>query len=221
MSEEAAVVHSNDPDQTVLPIDVPAQENLTVRELHRAVYQELVTRIRGQEILFTRDDAPCAIIADDSDHHRMRRGYSRYERAMLVRIGTQDAVLACGVADGSYPAERYVGDIALVRVHVEGKDEAGVRTEVAESLAANFFFERSLVVFLNNGSVGPGGDHRLKETMKRYITFFMAGSVASPPVVQEGILTLDLQPIYSAGARFRPDAPQRLAEAILSILKFS
>jgi hypothetical protein len=221
MSEEAAVVHSTDPDQTVLPIDVPAQENLSVRELHRAVYQELVTRIRGPEIHFTADDAPRAVISDDSDHHRTRRGYCRYEHAMLVRIGTQDAVLALGTAEGSYPAEPYVGDIAIVRVHLEGKDEAEVRTEVADRLAANYFFERSLVVFLANGALGPGGDHRLKETMKRYITFFMAGSVASPPVEQEGILTLDLKPIYSASARFRPDAPKRLVDAILSVLQFT
>ncbi len=219
--QEIVVTDSIDPDQATLGIDAPARENLSVRELHRETYQELVRRIRGTEIHFTPDDAPRAVIADDSDHHRTRRGYSRYEHAMIVRIGTQDAVLALGTAEGSYPAEPYVGDIAIARVHIADKDEAGIRTEVHERLEVNFFFERSLVVFLANGDIGPGSDHRLKDTMARHIRFFMAGSLAAPPERQEGLMTLDLRPVYSRSASYRPDAPKRLADAILSVIKFT
>jgi hypothetical protein len=221
MSEEVAAVHPADPDQTTLSIDAPVQENLSVRELHCETYQEIVRRVCGQEIYFTPDDAPRALIADDSDHHRTRQGYSRYEHAMIVRIGTQDAVLALGTAEGSYPAEPYVGDIAIARVHIAGKDEVEIRTEVSERLAANVFFERSLVVFMANGNIGPGGDYRLKDTMARHIRFFMAGSLAAPPERQEGLMTLDLRPVYSRSASYRPDAPKRLAEAILTVLRFT
>lgn len=68
-------------------------------------------------------DGAMSVIADDSDHHRRRRGLMVYPSVALCAFGGDSVwALALGHKGGSYPGSEYAYDLMAFRYYV-GKEE--------------------------------------------------------------------------------------------------
>lgn len=100
---------------------------LNVRELLKETYSILQKRYNPQQIILPR--RALAEIADDSDLHRIRVGYIRYESAGLFQLDGKTWAIARGEKWGSYPAEPYDSDILALEFLVEGKTPEQIQEE--------------------------------------------------------------------------------------------
>lgn len=98
------------------------KEGLFVRELLKNTYDRLAERNPHQEIVLA--EPALAEIANDSDWHRTRIGYMKYEKANFLQLDNKNWAIGRGESYGSYPAEPYDSDIlALELVYDEKKSE--------------------------------------------------------------------------------------------------
>lgn len=96
------------------------------------------------------------LIADDSDHHRDRRGWMRYDLAHIVEKGGQRAVIAHGRKAGSYPGDQYAGDLIVVPTNGFGKeDPVALARTVRDDLRRRHlgYFSDSIIVAMSDGSL--------------------------------------------------------------------
>lgn len=68
------------------------------------------------------------IIANDSDHHRIRTGHMNYKTVDLKEIGNRCWALSLGKAWGDYPADGYGNDIIAINLfETQGTKEDDVK----------------------------------------------------------------------------------------------
>ncbi|MBI5421007.1 MAG: hypothetical protein HZA35_01705 [Parcubacteria group bacterium] len=120
-------------------------KKLSSDKLLVAVFEEIKKRflkrainIHGENYVhkFHTNQCPLALIGDDSDDHRIRAGFMRYEEMAVVRINNTCWAIALGSACGDYPADPYSKDITAVQM-----DEI----PVPELLKRSCYFLNSLI----------------------------------------------------------------------------
>ncbi len=86
-------------------------------------------------------------IAEDSDHHKQRVGFFRYESASVIELGDNFWVVGNGESFGDYPADAYGSDILALPLAERPKDlESYVRDKIEGALrtqASMVYTERS------------------------------------------------------------------------------
>ena len=86
-------------------------EEISCTELLQRVYDCLFYEQVEEMVEF---EKPIDIlVADDSDHHRIREGYLRYTGGKVVALEDDRWFVGKGVPYGSYPADRYLGDLRV------------------------------------------------------------------------------------------------------------
>lgn len=125
-------------------------ETLGARDLLTEVFQTLVTKYAGVEMKFER--GALAEIANDSDWHRTRIGYSRYKSVWVTTIGAKRWALAFGVAFGDYPAEPYNCDILALELHGPSDASVDIR-EVHGRISDSGYFRNSLIFAKASGEL--------------------------------------------------------------------
>ncbi|MDP3992205.1 MAG: hypothetical protein Q8P79_01710 [Nanoarchaeota archaeon] len=61
------------------------------------------------------EEPVCILVADDSDHHRIRRGYMKYVDGKVISLDEKNWFIGVGEPHGDYPADKYAGDIRIWR----------------------------------------------------------------------------------------------------------
>jgi len=90
-----------------------------------------------------------ALIADDSDDHRTRRGWMRYDELYGARVASRTYVLGLGESEGHYPARPYRADIVILSYQDPPQDLlAQALLDVRHEAK---FFRRSFLIAMRNG----------------------------------------------------------------------
>jgi hypothetical protein len=191
---------------------------LKVRKLLEKTYENLAERNPHKEIRF---EPALSKIADDSDWHRTKIGYMKYESANLFKFNGKNWVVARGESYGDYPARPYDSDITAL----EPSEENPTSNYIRSKLASSCYFRNSLIFSLADGNLGVGTnspffenpfEKRMKEMLEPRIPDF----VAQKPEYDTGaLLTSTLQHPVTKEMLYKPDFVDFLTETIEKILK--
>jgi hypothetical protein len=190
---------------------------LSVHDLLRSVCRLLGRKLSRHTLHFP--EGVCTEIADDSDWHRTRRGFMRYRSAKVVRLGGKRWVLARGEKSGSYPADAYDSDIIAIRIADQGKVDAKLVDQVAQSIREGSYFKNTLVCGLADGRLACYERSLFAKPMAERLRALLNRLIAEDVKRDERYLSLsDLQPIVTSSMKYRPEAVRILAEIIKQIL---
>jgi len=116
---------------------------------------KILTKNVTMEVFFPTTEEPIgafALIADDSDDHRTRRGYMRYLSFRIITLGSQQFALGLGTAWGSYPARPYENDIMILKVPQAIKD-VEICKWLEETVPSNRIFRSSVILGMELGEL--------------------------------------------------------------------
>lgn len=167
-----------------------SDEGLSVRELLKATYNRLAERHPHEEMIL--EGKPIAEIANDSDWHRTRVGYMRYETANLFQFNNKTWAIARGEKCGQYPAEPFDSDILALELSVESKTGEQIKGELEEMIRRSEYFRNSLVFGMADGRIGVGTRHsyeRMTELLSSGISKFIAQELKT----NDEYFTMDLR----------------------------
>ncbi|MEI8339719.1 MAG: hypothetical protein WCF94_03575 [bacterium] len=193
------------------------QEGLLIKEVLTQVYEGLKKKFGVKEIKLT--EKAMAEIADDSDWHRTRMGYTGYNSCIFLKIGNKEFCVALGEKCGAYPADPYNCDIAVVSVSRNGVNMEALDTKVSKALGENSYFRSSVIIAMADGSVGAvdGGlgaelfkivGPKAKEVLFKKIE-------TNPDLLSPATLT----PMVTSAARYKPEFVDILIEGIETVLQ--
>lgn len=182
--------------------EVREMVGLSVRELVNRACQTLL----GEVEPFQLTSPATAEIADDSDWHRTRKGYTEYNFAAVVQFESNEWVLAVGEAKGDYPARQFCCDLFAEQLTTKPKSEDELKLQVHQQLSANWYFKQSLLVGMADGRLAVPAElntgQRLAEALKCCANSFVAQTRQFDPAVLD--LT-DLQPLVISPTTYRPE----------------
>ena len=182
-------------------------EGLSARELLTEVFAELKKKFSGREVNLP--EKAMAIIADDSDWHRTRTGYTCYESAVLLKIGSKEWAVAFGTACGSYPADPYNCDIAAVQILSNDQ----VAMAVYRALEGNDYFRRSIVVAMADGELGTNKNSPFTKKFLEIVPSYQR-FIARKKEIYPEYITMDLRPVVKSGIRYKKEFVAVLADAM-------
>lgn len=190
------------------------KQRLSARELLEGVYN--VLKNGGREIKLP--SKAMAKIADDSDWHRTRVGYTGYESATLLKVGEKEWVVAFGTACGDYPADPYNCDIVAVQFSGNGKSDEQVAAEIHDALEGNRCFRHSLVYVMANGQLVVNKDghfgQKVLELLRPKVQEFIAQDLETDP----RYFTLDLRPVVKSAVQYKAEFVGFLYDTLRAVL---
>jgi hypothetical protein len=122
------------------------EEVLLAKEIFEKTLELIKITLNGATVMLPNEIL--AKIADDSDWHRTRIGYSKYKSFVLVTIGKKRWAIALGEKYGQYPAAPYNCDLAVIKI--TGNNVIKI---VQEGLGADYF-QNSILFAMAKGSLG-------------------------------------------------------------------
>jgi len=86
-----------------------------------------------------------ALVGDDSDYHRVRRGYMKHTSAVLLKSDGKTWVLSRGTAWGDYPVDPYDSHILAIEVIPDGKSTEKFMSEICGKIRGSWCFSNSVI----------------------------------------------------------------------------
>lgn len=190
------------------------KQGLSARELLEGVYNTL--KDGGREIKLP--SKAMAEIANDSDHHRTRIGYTGYESATLLKVGDKEWVVAFGIKCGSYPADPYNCDIAAVQLSGNGKFDKEIAVEIYDSLKENSYFLSSLIYAMADGQLAISKDgqfgQKVLESLRPKVQKFIARDLE----IDSRCATMDLRPLVKSAVQYKPEFVAFIHDTLRAVL---
>jgi hypothetical protein len=148
----------------------------------------------------------------------------RYTHVAVVRAAGQAFLLARWIKSGSYPADPYDSDLTVYPLG-KGRVMSGSRKFMEEAegkLESSTYFSNSLVMTTASGDIALNEGSRFFAAVKSLLPKIAEELIANDSEVDNEYLSLStLQPIVTRSAKYHPDAPKKLALALVGILKES
>jgi hypothetical protein len=191
--------------------------NLSVREVLDKTYEILEKKFKHKTITFPEEATP--EIANDSDWHRTRTGCMSYKKANVFRFNGKEWAVAIGRACGSYPADPYDTDLSAIQTKTEGKLEEQIQKEIMEGFERSGYFRNSIVYGMSDGSLAVGQQSPFKEKVMEILRPQIENYLAKPPQYHDRFITMDLRPLVTGRAEYKPKFADFLAESIQKILE--
>jgi len=192
------------------------KQGLSARQLLEGVYNSFKDELDGREVKLP--SKAMAEIANDSDWHRTRVGYTGYETAVLLKIGGKEWVISFGTACGSYPADPYDCDIAAVPISTNGKSDEEIAKEIHEALEKGSYFRNSLIYAMADGqlAISKGGrfGSKVLELLRPRVQEFIAQKLE----IDSRYFTMDLRPVVKSAVRYKPEFIAFLFDIFRSVL---
>lgn len=190
------------------------KKGLSARELLENTYNAL--KNSGKEIKLP--SKAMAEIANDSDYHRTRIGYIGYESATILKVGEKEWAVAFGIKCGSYPADPYNCDIAVVQFFGNGKSDEEVVTEIYGALRGNSYFRNSLIYAMADGqlAVNKNGqfNQKILELLKPKVQEFIAQDLEIDP----NYFTMDLRQVVKSSVQYKSEFVVFLSDTLRAVL---
>ena len=190
------------------------KQGLSAKELLEGVFDKF--KLGGKEIKLS--SKAMAVIANDSDWHRTRIGYTGYESAVLLKVGDKEWAIAFGIACGSYPADPYNCDIAAVPVSTNGKSNEKIAKEIHEALKEGNYFRNSLIHAMANGQLGTNKDSRFGQKVLELLGPRVQEFIAQDLETDSRFITMDLRPLVKSGVQYKPEFVVFLYDAFRAVL---
>lgn len=123
--------------------------------LAREVLEKTYSSLRGDLLEVSLKEPVFVEIGDDSDWHKVVKGYSRYEKFFILN---EKWVVSLGQKFGKYPADRFDRDIVAVKID-------GIKSN-EELFQQNEYFYYSLIISLASGEIGTRVDGFFSSQMR-------------------------------------------------------
>ena len=191
-------------------------QGLSARELLTETFNDLRSKLRGKVVNLS--SKATAEIANDSDWHRTRIGYTGYESAVLVDNISKQWAIAFGNKCGSYPADPYNCDIAAVPVSTDGKSEEQVAKEVHEALEGNSYFRNSLIYAMADGKLAVSREGRFGQRVLELLRPKVQEFIAQDLETDSRYFTMDLRPVVKSDVRYKREFVAFLSDIIQAAL---
>lgn len=195
---------------------VKITKNLSARELLDKTYENLEKKFGHRTIEF--QEPALAEIANDSDWHRTRIGYMEYENADLFKFNGNEWALAIGRACGSYPADPYDTDITAILCNSKEKEQEDTQKELMRGFRCSSYFRNSIVYSMSDGSLAINKESKIGNRFLEIVKPKIAEYVAKGPEYHGRFMTMDLRPVVTARAEYKPKFADFLTETIVKIL---
>lgn len=195
--------------------ELVAAQPLTIEQVMCQIYEGLAKRFDTEPNQFP--EGVYTIIADDSDHHRTRRGNMLYESCVFLRISDRTWVTTLGDACGSYPADPYHRDLTVFECP---EDEQSDKVKlVMDFINDNCDWWRySILMSYSNGNLGVISNSTHKK-IAELIRGKMEEFVVSPMEVNEKLISAStLSPIVTKQPSYKPEIVPFLADCIVEFL---
>ena len=190
------------------------KQGLSVRELLESVYNAL--KDGGREIKLP--SKAMAEIANDSDWHRTRVGYTGYESATLLKADDKEWAMAFGTKCGSYPADPYNCDIATVQLSGNGKSDEEVAVEIHDSLEGNSYFRNSLIYAMADGQLAISKDEQFGQKVLESLRPKVQEFIAQDLETDSRYFTMDLRPVVESAVQYKPEFVFFLRDTLRTVL---
>ncbi len=154
-------------------------------------------------------------VADDSDYHRTRKGYFRYNRLYVVTLPRHRWILGKGVNAGGYPADGLVSDLLARQLpsvlQADHKTIIGVVT-------GSEYFSHSVMVVREGGEFAVAGSQQRQAEYRRLFRADAKEVVASEGKVNTEVMTMSLEPVFDSETLWTRRMAELMAETIAQIL---
>ena len=193
-----------------------SSEGLRVRELLKNTYDLLAERNEHEEHKFS--SSVLSEIANDSDWHRTRIGYMRYEDAKIYNFN-KEWLISRGEKAGSYPADPYDSDIIGLciddKIDIESFDE-----EISKRIRRGQYFKNTLLGGMADGRIfGSGGTEQGKKVAETIIPKLEDFVYQKPEYDQQYISLSTLGPVNTKKMLYKQEFPEFIVETIETVLK--
>lgn len=186
--------------------------SLSVTEVMRGLYDQLAQKFAVEPQKFSQP--VYTIIADDSDHHRRRRGNMMYEDYLALEVGGLLWVVTLGRKAGSYPADPYDSDLTVFPTQGSVDENARFLNRYGD------WWRYSLVMSHADGNIGtflnPYGT-----VMGHHLSLgSMPAFVAAEAQQDEKLISLStLQPVVTRETSYKPEVVLFLVECVVKSLE--
>ena len=191
-------------------------------EIIDLVFKKIRRNYMKEEIIFPKP--VLALIADDSDYHRTRRGFMKYRSVIIISFGESEWIMGRGYAWGDYPAEPYDKDILVVELDdplEEKSDSERVEEIMREVKFSGWLFKNSIIAAKSNGTFFVGknwGDAMTKEINQEGISGFIKKKLENYDnyinVTVEGVV-----PFLKSSIKYDKELADFLSNKILRVLE--
>jgi len=192
------------------------KQELSARQILEGVYNSLKDKIDGKETKLP--SKATAEIANDSDWHRTRVGYTGYETAVLLMVDGKEWAVAFGTKCGSYPSDPYNCDIAAVPVSTNGKSDEEIAKEIHEALEEGIYFHNSLIYAMADGRLAISKDSRFGSKVLELLRPRVQEFIAQELETDFRYFTMDLRPVVKSAVQYRPEFIAFLFDTFRSVL---
>lgn len=192
------------------------KQSLSARQLLEGVHSLLKDKLDGKEIKLP--SKAMAEIADDSDYHRTRVGYTGYETAILLKVDDKEWAVAFGTKCGSYPADPYNCDIAAVPVSINGKSDEETAKEIHEALNGNSYFRNSLVYAMADGQLAISENSKYGQKVLELLEPRVQEFIAQNLETDSQYFTMDLRPLVKSSVQYKPEFMVFLFDTLRAVL---
>jgi hypothetical protein len=195
------------------------KKGLTAGEVIRKVFEKIKERHSHREIHFPR--GALALIADDSDLHRIRRGYMKYDSAILIHLGNKNWALARGEACGDYPADPYDSDIWAAEIKAGSKSPEQIASEIREMIRKSEFFSNTIIGGRKDGSFFISKNIFGKKVKELLPAEKLSNFVSSEMKIDSRYFTIEgsnVLPIVKKPMQYKEELVDFLAQLIIQIL---
>lgn len=193
-------------------------------EIINLTFKKIKKKHAEKEIVFPH--YVLSLIADDSDYHRTRQGFMRYDSVIVVKLGDNNWVMAKGRAWGDYPADPYDNDILVGGLgdSLKGKSNQKLAEEIMEQIGSywNSGFVNSIIAARNSGHLFTG--RRWQEVMADFVAPKISEFVEKGLETHEGYVTLEvggIVPAVKSSIKYKKEFADFLAKTIIEIISNS
>lgn len=188
-----------------------SQKTLSASEVLTEAFTLLVKALGKEEIRFS--PKARSEVGNDSDYHRTRIGYMWYESVWVVKPGEKLWAIGLGQAGSSYPARPFGKDIIAIPL-----SEGWTAETIRSGIEFASYFDHSLIFSTDDGNFsfhqkGIFGTRIVSELEKKIDEFFAECSKFDP-----GLVTLDLRPVVTSAAKYRPGFSGFMAKVLIENL---
>ncbi len=188
------------------------KKEISARELFEKTYNSFKKKLSGTELKLPHK--AMSKIANDSDGHRTRVGYTGYEMALIFTVKRKRWAMSFGTACGAYPAEPFNCDIAAIKISGVDKSDEMVAKEICEALEKTSYFSHSLVYAMADGRLATH-NKKVSSLIARKIKKFTSAPLR---IDSDFIIMSTLAPAMKSAVKYKPEFADFLFNTFLSML---
>ncbi|XOB40906.1 MAG: hypothetical protein ACKKMW_02455 [Candidatus Nealsonbacteria bacterium] len=188
-------------------------------EILNLTFKKIKKRYGEQEIILPH--YALSLIADDSDYHRTRQGFMRYDSVVLISLGDKFWALGKGRSWGSYPARPYDNDILVLGLDNSQKDESTqkIAEKMIDWIRWSHGFSNSIIAAKNSGSLFVGSNWA--EIMTALLESKLPDFIKKGLKTYEGYVTLEvdgIMPAIKSSVKYKKKLAKFLSQTIIQVL---